>query len=296
MYSLTKIYTIAKSTITQLARMKVFYFLLAFCFIILVAGFFFTDTQFEQKLKFFKDVSLGFMLLFTVIFAISGSALIIPKDIEDRTLYTILCKPVTRLEYLLGKFFGICTLLFISLLAMNILFSGALYLKEQQLLAPLVEAKTQFTEANKQSPQWIKLTEEEKAIQNLGLNWNVQKGVFSIFLAGCILASVSILLSTFATSSMFTISVGVCIFIVGYFQALARDYFLRGGSEEIWGKLISAFVTLIFPDFKAFHLADAAASGTPIGNIILIKLVGLALLYVIIYNLIAYLVFAEKEL
>jgi len=141
----------------------------------------------------------------------------------------------------------------------------------------------------------VQFAGEADAIRQLGLNANTQKGVLSIFLTGAVLAAMAMLLSTFATSTMFTVTVGLCIFIVGYFQSLAREYFLSG-AEGTWQKLLSVLVALIFPDFKAFHLSDAAASGELIANGLLLQLIGLAFVYVVIYNLVAYLVFADKEL
>ena len=64
-----------------------------------------------------KDVSLGAMSIFTWLLAVLATAMLLPKDIEDRTLYTILAKPVPRFEYLLGKLLGVLALLFVALVA-----------------------------------------------------------------------------------------------------------------------------------------------------------------------------------
>ena len=58
-----------------------------------------------------KDVSLGSMSIFTWLLGVLSTAMLLPKDIEDRTLYTILAKPVPRFEYLLGKLLGVFVLL-----------------------------------------------------------------------------------------------------------------------------------------------------------------------------------------
>ena len=101
-FSAMRVWAIARNTFTQLVRMKVFYFMLIFSALIIGANLLFLSFTFEQELKILKDVSFGAMSLFASIFAIVGTALLIPKDIEDRTLYTILTKPVPRIEYLLG--------------------------------------------------------------------------------------------------------------------------------------------------------------------------------------------------
>ena len=53
-----------------------------------------------------KDVSLGAMSIFTSLLAIVATAQLLPRDLEDRTIYTILAKPVPRYEYLIGKLAG----------------------------------------------------------------------------------------------------------------------------------------------------------------------------------------------
>jgi ABC-type transport system involved in multi-copper enzyme maturation permease subunit len=56
------------------------------------------------------------MSIFTSLLAIVATARLIPQDIEDRTVYTILAKPVPRFEYVLGKLAGVLLLLAISTL------------------------------------------------------------------------------------------------------------------------------------------------------------------------------------
>ena len=102
---------------------------------IIGANFLFLNFTFEQELKILKDVSFGSMTLFASIFSIVGTALLIPKDIEDRTLYTILTKPVPRFEYLVGKLIGIILLVAVSLILMSSLFFTVLYFRQHGILA-----------------------------------------------------------------------------------------------------------------------------------------------------------------
>ena len=58
----------------------------------------------------------------------------LPRDIEDRTVYTILAKPVPRFEYVLGKLAGVLLVLAISTLVMSAMFLVVLYAREQTML------------------------------------------------------------------------------------------------------------------------------------------------------------------
>src|ERR1700746_398313 len=100
---MTRIAAITGNTLTDLTRQKVFYFLLIFALLLIGSSAFLARFTFQQEFQILKDVSLGAMSIFTSLLAIIATARLIPQDIEDRTVYTILAKPVPRLDYLLGK-------------------------------------------------------------------------------------------------------------------------------------------------------------------------------------------------
>src|SRR5246500_5769339 len=115
-FSPARIFAIASNTLTELARQKVFYVLLIFALVLIGSSVFMARFSFQQEFQILKDVSLGAMSIFSSLLAILATARLIPQDIEDRTVYTILAKPVPRFEYVLGKLCGILLLLALSLL------------------------------------------------------------------------------------------------------------------------------------------------------------------------------------
>src|SRR6266571_2925598 len=133
-FSLSRIYAITTNTVTELTRLKVFYVLLVFALLLIGSSIFMAQFSFQQEFQILKDVSLGAMSIFTSLLAIVAAARLIPQDIEDRTIYTILAKPVPRLEYLLGKIAGVFLLLAISTLVMSAVFLFVLYAREQSVI------------------------------------------------------------------------------------------------------------------------------------------------------------------
>ena len=101
-FSPARITAIASNTLLELVRLKVFYFMLLFALLIIGSSAFMVRFTFQQQFQVLKDVSLGAMSIFTWLLATLATAMLLPKDVEDRTLYTILAKPVPRFEYLLG--------------------------------------------------------------------------------------------------------------------------------------------------------------------------------------------------
>ena len=293
-FSPLRILTLAGGTFTQLVRMKVFYFMAIFAVAVIAASFAFADLQTDGQLKLLKDVSLASMSLFSMLFAIAGTALLIPRDIEDRTLYTILCKPVPRLEYLLGKLLGVVILIFISLVLMDALFSVVLYFKEQAIISEQVTALQNRKFATREDFE-ANLASVTEAMVGEGLTWQLQNGVIAIFLKATVLTGVTLLVSTFASSTIFTIMVSLAIMVIGQAQSLARDV-LIGQDASLIPRLIAGAVSLLFPDFKAFDIVDAVVTGTPVPALIMGKMAGLTIVYLVIHLMAAYVLFSDKEL
>src|SRR4029078_3542504 len=132
--SLSRILAITSNTLTELTRLKVFYVLLVFGLLLIGSSIFMAQFYFQQAFQILKDVSLSEISMFTSLLAIVATARMVPQDIEDRTVYTILAKPVPRYEYLLAKLGGVLLLLAISTVVMSALFLFVLYPREQTVL------------------------------------------------------------------------------------------------------------------------------------------------------------------
>jgi len=294
----SRIGVIALHAFTQLVRMKVFYFL-AFFAVILIASNFFNLPQHEGPeaagvniLRSIKSWSLGAMTLFSVVLSIVATALLLPKDVEDRTLYTILAKPVPRIDYLAGKLLGVLLLVFISLLIMNLLMTGILQIRTNLLVTDQVA----MAESRGWPAEDIALLKNDILAQ--GPTFSLQGAVFSVFLRATIIASMALLISTFSSSTLFTTIIAFLIYFIGHFQADARAaYFAdQAGTSDGWiSKLITLLIALVLPDFQLFNVIDAVIEGQVMPLFILGKLTLIGLFYVVFYILASWFVFAEKE-
>src|SRR5256886_2693835 len=287
-FSLRRINAITLNTLTELTRMKVFYFLLVFALLLIGSSIFMAQLTFQQEFQILKDVSLGAMSIFTSLLAIVATARLIPQDIEDRTVYTILAKPVPRFEYLLGKLFGVLLLLAISVALMSALFVIVLYLREQTVLS---ETMRPISRAPREQ-----LGDALNAIRAAGLNIDILTGVAVIYLKACLLAALTLFVSTFATTNFFTVVVMVFVYFIGHLQATAREYWLEYQSAGWVARTFLAIVALIFPDLQAFNLVDEIVAGVAIPLALLAKTALLGIFYTAIYTLAATFVFYGKEL
>ncbi|MES2658435.1 MAG: ABC transporter permease subunit [Verrucomicrobiota bacterium] len=292
-----RILVIARHAFTQLVRMKVFYFLAVFA-VIAIGSNFFDLPQHEgpeaagiNVLHSIKSWSLGTMTLFSVVLSIVATALLLPKDVEDRTLYTILAKPVPRFDYLAGKLLGVLMLVFVSLLLMDILMTVVLQIRTSIVMAQQLE----MARALEWTPKDIESVKLE--VLNQGPSWSLQGAVFAVFLRASIMASLALLISTFSTSTLFTTIISFLIYFIAHFQADARSVFLQTGQagEGKFAQMVSLLITLVLPDFQNFNVIDAVIEGQTMPLFILGKLTLIGLYYAVFFTIASWFVFAEKE-
>lgn len=292
--SLARVGELAFQTFRQLSRMKVFYFLIFFAILVIGSSMFVLRWNLPaQELKLLKDFSLAGMTLFSSLLAIVGTAMLLPKDIEDRTLYTILSKPVPRVEYLLGKLLGVFLLIGVSLLLMDLFFTGVLYLRQSLILAQQRELFGDLTTNADAAQEWELV---KRAIGQNGLTWELQYGIAAIFVKAAVIAALSLLVSTFASSSLFTMVTAAVAFFAGHLQADIRAYYESVPEWSTAAKWIAGPLALVLPDFQLFNIVDAVVAGESIGASVPMQLLGFGAGYVAVYLLLAWYVFQDKEI
>lgn len=293
----SRILTIATHAFTQLARMKVFYFLAIFA-VIAIGSNFFELPQHQgpeavgaHVLTSIKSWSLGAMTLFSVVLSIVATALLLPKDVEDRTLYTILAKPVPRIDYLAGKLLGVLLLVFVSLALMDLLMTAVLQIRTSMILDQQMEMAT----AMGWPADAIASLREETLAQ--GPNASLQGAVFAVFLRSSIMASLALLISTFSSSTLFTTIVSFLIYFIGHFQADARDVYLQAGQagESLFTRIASLLFSMVLPDFQLFNVIDAVIEGQTMPLLTLAKLTAVGLYYALFFTIASWFIFSDKE-
>ena len=292
-----RVAVIARHTFTQLARMKVFYFLGVFAVITLASNFFDLPQHMGPEsdgaavLRSIKSWSIGTMTLFSVVLSITATALLIPKDVEDRTLYTILAKPVPRIDYLAGKLLGVAALVFVSLVAMDALMLCVLAMRTNFVLADQMAFA-----AMQHSPQEVVASMRADTLAQ-GPTWYLQGAVAAVFLRAVVVASMALLISTFSTSTLFTCVVGFLAYFIGHFQADAREAVMQMGHAGTGPVMLwmNRLVAALFPDFQMFNVIDAVIEGKMISLAHLGKLAVMAGFHSAIYLVGSWFLFSKKE-
>jgi len=286
-FSFDRVRAMAANTLTELVRLRVFYFLLVFALLLIVSSIFWTKITFQQQVQVLKDISLGAMSIFTALLAILATAMMIPKDVEDRTLYTILAKPVPRFEYLLGKLLGIFSLLGVAILAMTVVFGIAMGVRYLQLAG---EIEQELAAAGSES-----IETAITAMRAQIFDWHLLAAIGLLYLKAAILASITLFLSTVGSSWIFTVMISSVVYLIGHFQGEAREYLFATADGGVITRVLFGLMAILFPDLQLFNLVDDIVVGAEIVWSLLWKTVALGLFYIVIYTLAAYFVFATKE-
>ena len=292
-----RIAAVAGVTFTQLVRMRLFLVLAVFGIGFLALQFLPYQGQLGvefrgvQQLQLIKDIALGCMQLFGLIFCVGATSLLIPRDTEDRILYTILCKPVPRFDYLAGKAVGVLALLLVMLLMMDGLMSALLYLREGSLAAEMQLALQRQGIAPEEMGPYL------EQIHAAGNTWDTQRSILVMFLGYGVLTTLTLLFSCFTSGTIVSMIFGLGAYFIGMFQGQLFTAITATGQEGTtpFMQNMQLVISLLLPDFSLFTIADTAAAGTPLGWTMVGSLALIAVAYMLIHLLIAAWIFAHKE-
>ena len=104
---LRRILSIAANTFRETIRNKILYAILAFALLVIGMTLFLADLSFGDLTRIIADVGLANLHLFGVVIAVFLGITLVSHEIERKTIYLILSKPVPRWEFIVGKALGL---------------------------------------------------------------------------------------------------------------------------------------------------------------------------------------------
>lgn len=128
---MTKILALTGVTIREALRQKLAVNLLVFALALVAASFTISQLTFGEQYRIIVDIGLSAMEIFGTLIAVFLGAGLIARDVERRTVYPIIAKPVSRATYILGRYLGLVATTTLNLLVMVVVFTLVLayYLK-----------------------------------------------------------------------------------------------------------------------------------------------------------------------
>ncbi len=294
----SRVAAVAGVTFTQLVRMRLFLVLAVFGIGFLALQFMpyqqHLGVEFRgvQQLQLIKDAAIGCMQLFGMVFCVGATALLIPRDTEDRILYTILSKPVPRFDYLTGKAAGVLMLLLSMLLFMDALMALLLWVRESSLTQETHELLLAQGYAEEDIAPYL------EQIREAGNTWNTQRGIIAMFLGFGVLTSLTLLFSCFTSGTIVSMAFALGTYYVGLFQGQLFNGIAAGMCAQGTSPLaqqLERIVSVMLPDFSLFAVADTASAGAPLPWEMLGSLALIALAYMLVHLLLSTWIFEHKE-
>ena len=221
----TRIIAIAGNTFREAVRDRVLYNLILFVLLLIGGAIFLGELSAAQEVKVIVDLGLSAILLFGVFIAIFVGVSVVYKEIERRTVYAIFAKPVTRGEFLIGKYLGMTATLFVNILVMGIGLSLAL--------------------------MFIRRGYDPVVLR-------IWPAVGLIYLEICVITAVAILFSSFSSPTMSALSTFV-VFVIGHFTSDLKT--LAGSTSTLPGRLLFTALYYLLPNFANLSFITPAANG-----------------------------------
>jgi len=271
-----RIFWIARITFLEAVRQRFFAFLLMLAAAMVLSSVAFRALDFGHgELKFIADFGFGGMFLFGSVLAVVMTAQLFFSEMDNKTALTLLAKPLSRWEFLLGKFLGAWVMLGVFVLTLAGLLGLVLWSREQELLL--------IAEQNGRIPATFSFP---------GLLW------FSLlqWLRLGVVIAIVLALSAMARTFLFTVVMGALAVVAGQLQWIAQDAILRPAGS-FWYDALLWVTTRLLPNLQQFNLGDALVLGASTVSVPAVLEVGVSgLAYVAAYLALGMTLFRRREI
>ena len=221
----SRIMAIALNTFRESVRDRVLYNLILFVLILVAASVFVSELSIDQESKFIADLGLSAMLVFGALIAIFIGVGLVYKEIDRRTIYNLLSKPVHRHEFIIGKYLG---------LSMTLLVNSAVMVLGTELA----------------------LIYTNRGLVQLQIS--ILPAAYLIFLELLLLVAVALLFSSF-TTPMLAALYSFAIYVIGHFSGDLRL------AAELTQSELTRFILTVFyyllPNLSNFGFIAEASHG-----------------------------------
>jgi ABC-type transport system involved in multi-copper enzyme maturation permease subunit len=225
------------------------------------------DVEADVDMKLIKDICVTTISLFGVLITIFVSASMIPGEVDNKVIYTVLSKPVRRVQYLLGKFIGIQFIIIVNLSLMTALFFFALLIRQGELPTLLL--------------------------------WSTLLTYFEFL----IISTFTFAISCTSTSSVLPILAGLFFYITGNLTEYLNDVFLRSGQSNNPLDLAIGYIAKglheVLPNLQNFSLKMQIIQGSvsdPPADAMIPNLILYSLAWALSCYVLAFWIFRRKEL
>jgi ABC-type transport system involved in multi-copper enzyme maturation permease subunit len=261
--------TVAVNVFRESVRDRVPYNLVLFAVILIASSYLIGQLTAGQDVKIIKDLGLAATAVFGLFISIFIGIGLVSKEVERRSIYALLSKPVSRPQFIIGKYAGLVLTLAVNLAVM----AAALYI----VLAYMVWKEPPSIRAGWDAP---------------GLDPALLKAIFLIFIELMLITAIAVFFSTFSTPIL-SAALTFGLFIAGHFNADLRNFDKVVNSRAAVYLARGAYHVL--PDLSAFDVKTEVVHGLPVTAGYLASTTAYGLAYVAGLLLVATLIFSRRD-
>jgi ABC-type transport system involved in multi-copper enzyme maturation permease subunit len=255
---MSRILPIAFNTYREAVRDRVLYNLIVFALLIVGSALLFGQISISIERIVLINMGLTSISLFGIVISIFIGIGLVWKEIERRTLYTVLAHPVRRWEFIFGKYLGLLGTLTLNAFLMAVGFFAALLYLSHAFSRP---------------------------------DLYILVAIYFILLQFMVMTAVAMLYSTYSSpllSSIFAFST----FVIGTFSEDLHNFAAGATGAAKW---IMTAVAYVIPNFSSLNVISQVAHGTPVAGALVLHNTVYAVTYSLVLLLCAAAIFENRN-
>jgi len=255
--NLRRTLVIAANVFREVIRDRVLYLMILFAVLMLASVRLLPELAANTEDKIIRDVGLAGMTLLGLVVAVFVGTGLVNKEIEKRTVLVMIAKPISRVEFIVGKHWGLSAVLAVLVAAMTAIYMGTLALSKIAFPVDSVLVSSLFL--------WLMLS---------------------------LMTAVAILFGVF-TSSLLATLLTFTVFLMGSFSANLVALGAQSKNPSI--EAITRNLYLVLPDLSRLDLKNQAVYGLLPAPDLLLQNALYAVLYIVLLLAIATLIFSRRQ-
>ena len=260
---------IAVNVFKESVRDKVLYNLVAFAVLLIASTYLLGQLTAGQDIKIIKDLGLAAISTFGLLIAVFIGIGLVWKEVDKRSIYGILSKPVRRHEFVLGKFFGLLLTLGVNVLVMTLAFYAVLALN-----------------------MWMTPPEALAALKAPAMDPAMLKAILLIGVELMLVTAIALFFSTFS-SPFLSAGLTIGLWVIGHFNADFRNFGdIVKSDAAVW---VTRGLYYLLPNFSAFDIKAQVVWGEAVPAADVALTVAYGFVYVALVMTAAVAIFARRD-
>ncbi|MBI2187863.1 MAG: ABC transporter permease [Acidobacteria bacterium] len=260
---------IALNVFKESVRDRVLYSLVAFAVLLIGGSYLIGQLTAGQDIKIIKDLGLAAIATFGLLIAVFIGIGLVWKEVERRSIYSLLSKPVRRHEFILGKYAGLALTLLVNVGMMT----AAFYLVLVYL--------------NTQTPENIRAV-LPAPVADPGM----LRAIALILVELLVVTAIALFFSTFS-SPFLSVALTMGLWLIGHFNADLRNF------EAVVESPVAAYLArglyYVLPNFAAFNVKTQVVYGLPVPGSYLLTTAVYGAVYIGLLLTAAVVIFARRD-